>query len=118
MSLIANELRLGNWVKWGLVEVQITEETAYRTYLKCKEGKVSGIEITPEILERCGFTEDKIHGCYVISQSQCGVSIEFFDNSIHLVGHYSAEPLENIKYLHQLQNLFYSFAGEELNKTS
>lgn len=129
MSIQAKALRLGNWVKWGLVEVQVTEETAYRTYLKCKEGKVNGIELTPDVLEKFGF--GLVNGYYVIShydvdfcfrfadfRDDYGFYIEYTDSPFHSDENKKYFVSAGTKYLHQLQNLIFALTGEELNKSN
>ena len=75
------------------------------------------IELTPEILEKCGFVYDNNDDWYVF-ESEKGISIS------HIIGgltHYFgileqlwADVLQEIKYLHQLQNLVHALTGEEL----
>ena len=114
MMINANEIRLGNWVRWGGVNVEITTVTIYqRTFYKCTEGLVSGIPLTPEILIACGFVyvEDYAEYRYRESTNWFGVFNEHNDDW------YFDKPEMStvvIKYLHQLQNLYYSLTGQEL----
>lgn len=66
----------------------------------------SPIPLTPEILEKCGLLEgNKFRSIeYFNIRDENGYSL-YFDDSYLCV---------DIKYLHQLQNLYYSLCGEEL----
>jgi hypothetical protein len=112
-----NEIRIGNWVIDNTREksryIKLDSNEVYELIGTGNWDYIEPIPLTPEILEKAGFEEDKLHECYVIKQFGCGVAIEFFDNEINLVGHKSAEDLP-CKYVHQLQNLIYSLTGEEL----
>jgi hypothetical protein len=83
-----------------------------------------GVELTPEILEKAGFKEDK-EGSYLGSLEESyplyynGINIAIIHGEYRLWinieedMHYSFEWTV-IKYLHQLQNLFFSLTGQEL----
>lgn len=71
---------------------------------------VMAIEITPEILEKCGFKK--------ITQKVFGeMRTSFIKNGFVYISviMWNAHPLENIKYLHQLQNIYYLLTNQELN---
>ena len=89
-KMVASELRIGNWVSWD-------------------EEKLTPIPLTEEILLKCGFEKDRF-GNYSLGL------FELLYNDI--IGfRFSMEGqwcYEEIKYLHQLQNLFYSLCGKEL----
>lgn len=114
--LTANELRIGN-----LVQHEPYPDEIWTVDLKLLESidlqlvECVGVPITVNVLWKCGFDKDELHNCFVIWQSESDVAIEFFVNEIHLVGCSSAEPIENCKSLHQLQNLYFALTGTELN---
>lgn len=127
----ANELRIGNYITY-LDDIYVVNGIAYeelnpnkwRISFKTLDGKLGNaksvdwiepIPLTPEWMEMMGFVEDKQHECYVIWESESHVAIEYFDGFVHLVGHTSAQPMEHIQYVHQLQNLYFALSGEELN---
>ncbi len=104
----ANELRVGNIVKKDEVEYVadfITIQMAHN---------YSPISLTPEILEKCGFVQVRngiglrVFGGYVF------VSMLFNLFPLVLDIDNSRMPLNNIKYLHQLQNLYFALTGVEL----
>lgn len=123
------ELRIGNLIdRNGLMEVKginLTTVRVYDHYNKCSIShgfpvySFKGIELTPEWLERLGFY--KCDG-----RSGELYSIKFNDKNI--IGYWLIDGATNVgefipqdkKYVHQLQNLFYSLTGEELaiDKTS
>jgi hypothetical protein len=123
----ATDLKLGNWVKadnpeyfnakynGSMVCVDIDE---YQD-IYFNENLYSPIPLTPEILKQAGFekqrSSDNVLDNYFIGENPIthdwimslqwidGREAPFYKNGYH-----------QIKYLHQLQNLFYSLAGIEL----
>lgn len=87
---------------------------------------ISGIPITPDVLEKCGFDKEKI-----ASFNQNHISREtylqkksgfdwrmrlYLDNeTCYWMVNYSKSV--EVRYLHELQNLVFSLSGEELNYT-
>lgn len=70
---------------------------------------VSPIQLTPEILEKCGFETPFIMKDSV--KYLDGVMIDLHNGKILLRDNHMIE----IKYLHQLQNLYYALTGKELD---
>lgn len=73
-------------------------------YTEYKDEKLSGISLTSEILEKCGF--------------RTTVNNNSFGNGVIGLFFYKGEYIyyrAKGKYLHQLQNLYYTLTGEELN---
>lgn len=95
----ASELRIGNWaVNYGnyvCIEADDIVDCHY------SPESYDPISLTPEILEKAGFRIDpnskkhagKVHRCQ-------GITINL--------------ETSRIKYLHQLQNLYFALTGEEL----
>ena len=120
----ANKLRIGNWVKLNdqedgkLVKFKyFSEDLRVAFFYKEAMGEftanIAGIELSPEILEKCGFDRNCI---LKISQ---GLNIEWsYGKEVWLTkeGEVIYE-FENTQYLHQLQNLYFALCGEELNYT-
>lgn len=95
-----------------------------------------GIELTPEWLEKFKFNkhhylghdimwrhpndkktvEETLHSCNFYWQDKKFVFIEVVNDH----GEYATFPVGHIKYIHQLQNLYFALTGEELaiDKTS
>lgn len=112
------ELRVGNWVDTELGFDQV--EARHFAYVQLSE-KINPITLTHEILEKCGFVKT---GRYAIGVG--GYEIwRFYREPKRLIelmevekgsGKYTLAFYEaEIKYLHQLQNLFFCLTGTELN---
>jgi hypothetical protein len=75
--------------------------------------KLKGIKLTPEILEKAGLKfevyghdgERDVASCFL------GNGISILDTMAVLVNH---EEIKGIKYLHQLQNLYFALTEKEL----
>lgn len=71
--------------------------------------KLDGIPLTPELLKRCGFEKGINNPDYhdlrffVLTKIEEGYRLRNCDY-----------PGRDIKYLHQLQNLYFALTGEEL----
>ena len=117
-----NELKVGNWVNVGNVDIPRQIETIgiHSVTLIGNTGDYAietfdPIELTPEILVKCGFDEwSDGHWKTRSSLNKNGWSKEFnyyqpYSNLSTYCGNVG------IKYLHQLQNLYFSLTGEELN---
>ena len=106
----ANELRIGNWVKF----LNKTFQCGAGTIEDCQKAndsdspyKYEPIPLTPEILEKWGFISNPYEDRFELGQvhiQYCGVRNMFW------IENYSAE----LKSLHQLQNSTYALTGEEL----
>lgn len=126
----SNELRIGNWVNQrnrkhvgkSLYPFEIRVQD-----LKYLEGKTSfkerveGIPLSPEILEKCGFkdiwggiteqnlllTED------IFISKDFSIRYSYWDGDDERGG-IEYKEIVKIKYLHQLQNLYFALTGGEL----
>jgi hypothetical protein len=119
--ITANELRIGNLVKWEeyilpiksidyeSVYVKLNEELRiiYKTkYLYLFINELEPVPLTEERLLKFGFEKDvtEYNICWFLNH----VYIWFVD------GEYINELDLPIKYVHQLQNLYFALKGEEL----
>lgn len=116
----ANELRIGNFILEGgkFYEIRHSDfEVADLNYnSETQSFYITGdpIPLTPEILEQCGFEQS----------ANANDDSLVFSNNFFVIDLYSSEMcLENawaealcieIKYLHQLQNLYFALTGKEL----
>ena len=104
----SNELRIGNLV--------------YQDYDKDKTARISGIhegemacepiDLSPEILEKAGF--EKWEGGWNNKHLKFRY-FPFIDGDQHIL--YLGDEIDfvvSVKYVHQLQNLYFTLAGEEL----
>ena len=117
----ANECRINNWVRYDNREFQIHAIAEEFPCLNTDEfgiGVVSWkslepIPLSPEILENCGFEKDR----YGFNHRDEHLSFYYK----HGIANGTYEPAWKetligtpIKYIHQLQNLYFSLCGEEL----
>lgn len=139
MEIRAQELRIWNWVDYfgkKVIVNQIKKDNS-KYYLWCikKPHEIASIyqvidafepiPLNEEILLKCGFLRTKVPmksdieyidyrmGQFVLFILPKGiVEVEFCaaHNTIEERGY-----LREIKYLHQLQNLYFSLTGQELN---
>lgn len=124
----ANELRTGNWVmgkpisipKLGIFSDGKTKITAYGIHAieACMGGTYEPIPLTPEIMMACGFKSYK-------ETADDGIGDEFeywikgwfdvlFDTHGALIIKNYHVNINRPQYLHQLQNIYFSLFGEEL----
>jgi hypothetical protein len=126
----ANNFRIGNIVQdsngvWNFVlgtQILLKQENEIGVcyngtgdIMWHKESKWIGIPLTEEWLVKFGFEKRKAHnGCYFIN--------EWFELTKNIHGGFSFEfenyeveiPDVHLKYIHQLQNLYFALTGEEL----
>ena len=111
----AKELRIGNRILFdGKITIVNTRMLAYINNANRLKNKIDLISFEPiplseEILLKCGFKENGNRKRDFYFRNYC---IELFDNSCNFwIGDFN--DIE-INYLHQLQNLYWSLTGEEL----
>jgi len=118
-----NELRLGNFV-WGVsdrreVVYAIEEHTVtvghpFKAYVgntntRCYADEIKPIELTPELLGKCGFTErDEIWDHNLFDMWLYPTRRGWF------ISPHMPDGGVPIKFLHQLQNLYFCLTGKEL----
>jgi hypothetical protein len=106
------ELRIGNYylgASRGGYEI-----VTGRTIQQIEESKLNALPIplTPEVLEKCGFIVDELGYSYVGIN---GISLcQTKANSVFPCWKDTKIGSKPIKYLHQLQNLYFTLTGEEL----
>jgi hypothetical protein len=111
----ANELRIGNYaiVKDAPIEAIIRVRAQH--IAEAEEHNPSWflypIPLTPEILVKCGFKKELVVGkSDKFFYSLNGLSY----NECHVAWWYRGVLDFQIKYLHQLQNLYFALTGTEL----
>ena len=120
----ANELRIGNYVWAVMPEKPIRVDWLVMKQMSECNGMYEPITLTDEILRLAGFTLSRpnlyITRYWVECESermeiQYDIESRFFgvaDTDFGGCNAYAAKP---VQYLHQLQNLYFALAGEELN---
>ena len=77
------------------------------------EGNFRPIPLTEDILLKCGFKKE-LDAFYRKNKSQM-IEVCFHDNGILITN--QSVCLSSIKYLHQLQNLYFALTNQELTIT-
>lgn len=128
-----NELRIGNLVIWDrtndieaeneIVEIYNITRSSIRAYTDIEElpeiliyyEDIKPIPLTPEWLTRAGF-EKNIYGYYVYDILEIGhtTTEEYFELELKGTNDDVGYKLIAIKYVHQLQNLYFALTGTEL----
>lgn len=134
-----NELRIGNIVNCEIgnkesfyhvaaldgihLAVMLNGELTNRWL---SEKTIEPIPLTPEILEKAGFSNEKKSKHYkshlgFIHKNENGLDDQFSDdmdsyifNVWYKEGCGTHQAIAELKYVHQLQNLYFSLTGEEL----
>lgn len=130
--IAANELRINNWVNKSYFGEERSEyfQITKGFEIDSAEELYYPIPLTPELLVRCGFEKEKIHNGFSFKKEIgrdgfkleicfCKGVQEYTDFKIIGNGCYDdcgeMSLNEILKYLHQLQNLYFALTGEELN---
>jgi hypothetical protein len=102
------ELRLGNWVFYYGKAIQLDEEYLEVLFGARNYQDYQPIELTPEILEKAGFEPYKYYSDTMSYKRDWFIWTKgWFQKGIKILN-------EDVKYLHQLQNLYFALTGEEL----
>ena len=126
MKLTANELRIGNLVNYQgkIIKIEgIHNRTIYHSNRQVDQVGVDGyktfepIPLTEEWLFKFGFEKDKYdYFHHIKSKIIIGhtTTDEFFEYE-YLTGFQNSHTeMCELKYVHQLQNLYYCLCGKEL----
>ena len=126
----ANDFRVGNFVNEyyynsivGKYESSLIKVNAvYKTHIVCQDdcaygfSDISPIPLTEDILLKCGF--ESHYSTFYLANSDFDISYnDELENGISIcVGDYCPRGrcFEHIKFLHQLQNLYFALTGTEL----
>lgn len=125
----ANELRIGNLVYDGEKRICKVEQLSTDIH-ECKiyaiKGPITasyrytGIPITEESLLKLGykFYNGKTSG--TLCRDFGGkLDIDFYEGKIQVKSHYEGyqmyRPIHNVKFVHQLQNIYFDLTGEEIS---
>jgi hypothetical protein len=125
----ANELRTGNWL---LLDTGVALPFPHRIMPKdiydLAEGKITisalqPLPLTPKLLEKCGFViygSDNVHTVYGNNQDDSDFFLDYDwrhrENGFNpMIKSREYETIgSSIKYLHQLQNLYFALTETEL----
>lgn len=112
-NLTANDLRVGNFYYLNDIEVKLDERLLFAMFndpLSYGLQNYTPIPLTEGWLVKLGieFTDTVTYKGYSLNAGN--MIIGFKDNIVRLMG----QPLEHIKYVHQLQSLYYTLTQKEL----
>lgn len=123
MEIKATELRIGNWVMFSnefytilaVEDEMVRLNTDHKGFIEVFINEIHPIPLTEKILLKVGFEESVLYlKTYSLAIKTTSVWNDIFiDLSVNFCMVGSIE-IGDFKYLHQLQNLFYSFCGKEL----
>lgn len=122
-ALETNELRIGNYFTQNGIRFRVSEITRQGVVSICSNGKdevtaacptPKPIKLTNELLEDMGFEKaDSFHEEIEYKYQWTDGSLFFYETfDRRFIFDYT--PIE-LKYVHQLQNLYYSLTGKELS---
>ncbi len=107
---IGNHYQLNDGVLGGGIATIKNDKDFVHAYEMLIGNLIKPIPLTEEWLLRFGF-EGKIFRCN-------NIVFEYYDNSIFVKGMMGAVHPNKIKYVHQLQNLYWCLCGEEIQLKS
>ena len=111
----ANELRIGNYVYDTLGKVNKIDLEAITYIVKEPHNQVKPIPLTEEWLLKFGFVKSKVSSQFDKEKLTIQIANELEYHKKGRVYFNSWAILEeSIKYVHQLQNLYFALTGEEL----
>ena len=115
----ATELRIGNWVKWNYEER--SDGNAYPVEfgyelddIKNNPNIVKPIPLTEEWLVKFGFEYKDGYLTLELGYFSGSNFIYWIGDVLNLFCKSGMMLTNNIKYVHQLQNLYFALTGEEL----
>jgi len=116
----ANELRIGNLVKTdnstkNYTDIEIVDLEILKEIIDGSEF-YNSIPITEEWLLKFGFAKQCDYLYFDFENGNISFNDEIKNGISLCIGTYcsSGSAFENIKHVHQLQNLFFALTGEEL----
>ena len=119
----ANELRIGNWVVGHDGKPHKVRPTSILAQSQFDIAEAIGckpIPLTEEILLKCGF-ELGAYNWYMLMFKNKNIKINIKSNMLCIESYYDGEIKSSMqilgleqKKLHQLQNLYFSLTGNEL----
>jgi len=117
MALKAIELRIGNYYQENGTYYKTTPNDIINL-IRCEASKTESdmqpVPLTEDILLKCGFKKDG--KSYCIGYWDCDFTLEQYSDEVFYMVNVS-ESLKfgpEIRYLHQLQNIYFALEEEEL----
>jgi hypothetical protein len=116
----ASELRVGNWVFNYKSKDPVKVYANALKIAELDEDFFAPIPLTPELLEKSGFEQTSNYhpeGPVHTLKHRNGFVFEvaYLYQMVDVKQNIGQIRIQQIKYVHQLQNLFFALTGEELN---
>lgn len=116
MELKATDLRVGNWVNNNEEHYQITSATIAQ--LERGDSTAKPIQLTEEWLVKFGFVKSPANNSIYLSVPELKAEVHFedFRGALVCVLYWSTGSFipNDIKYVHNIQNLYHALTGQEL----
>lgn len=112
-NLKAQEIRIGNCYDDNGTIKSITAADIVNIFESEDRTWAKAVPLTQDILICCGFRESSIKTCYGLITSDGILRLGMFPNNLFKVN-FDNLPIK-VLYLHQLQNIYFSLTGEELD---
>ena len=110
----STELRIGNYCLEDGKMYQVTLADFYNMHKDDGANRLQPIPLTEDILIKCGFVVIDGTNCHRLKNDICDI-IVYPSGHIELWNDIETIKINTaIKYLHQLQNLYFSLTGNEL----
>jgi hypothetical protein len=114
--MTASELRIGNYLQWNnFTEARIMNgKDFFIVYdsLENSDGCIEPITVTEEWCIKFGFQKDLENTIYKNINKHCFLCYD--DNIVLLLEEENNWCITKVKYVHQLQNLYFALTKEEL----
>lgn len=116
-EIAAKDLRVGNRLnKDGIVVCIDARSILDISYNDSEACKYKPIPLTPEILERCGFVNNIVYRLTIANKDSSPSELQWSGGETICICRSGINAIGvSCKYVHQLQNLYYSLTGEELD---
>ena len=123
------DLRIGNWVyspedenviiesvKKDWCDVRTKGDGEFHESYGCPTQNLEPIPLTPELLVKCGFeiVNSDVHNITHAYNGYLAINTYTEGGEYWWLRYYQGGTNINIKYLHQLQNIYYLLIGKEL----
>lgn len=109
----ANELRIGNWYHWHSEGKYYEYQVAAKDFSNRNHENFEPIPLTEEWLLKMGFEDVNFKGTYGFQFLDMCLSI-YKSYGVWRIVFEKADRMLKIKYVHQLQNLYFALTGQEL----
>lgn len=118
MELKANELRIGNLIYQWRTDIPFEVGIDDLKIIQSGESKARPIPLTEEWLLKFGFEKNFENLIEILINKNQSLHFDKTDNCMSLYIPINHEFIylvfKHIKYIHELQNLFFALTGEEL----